>query len=78
MTLDVQPQPVSVYTVTRQQLTDTKGVVQAKYPPSPAIRALISLLKEETGGTLKAGVGLPIVLVRKSTSVLQMNLSKPA
>jgi|GEM_PF-1366106 len=58
VTLDGQSQPALAWTVTRQQLTDAKGIVQAKYPPSPAIRALIDLLKEGTGGTLKAGAGL--------------------
>jgi hypothetical protein len=58
VTLDVKSMPASSWTVTRFQLTDAAGVVQAKYPPSPAIRALIDLLKEGTGGTLKAGAGL--------------------
>jgi hypothetical protein len=34
------------------------NVVQAKYPPSPAIVALMSLLQQGTGGKLKAGVRL--------------------
>ncbi|NJN48045.1 MAG: hypothetical protein HC808_17965 [Candidatus Competibacteraceae bacterium] len=58
VTLDVKSMPATSFTVTRQQLTDATGVVQAKYPPSPAIRALIDLLKDGTGGALKAGAGL--------------------
>jgi hypothetical protein len=48
----------SPWTVTRASLTDKNGVVQAKYPPSPAIVALISLMNQGTGGALKAGIGL--------------------
>ncbi|MEE4377862.1 MAG: hypothetical protein V2J55_10180 [Candidatus Competibacteraceae bacterium] len=58
VTLDVKSMHATSFTVTRQQLTDATGVVQAKYPPSPAIRALIDLLKDGTGGALKAGAGL--------------------
>jgi hypothetical protein len=48
----------SEWVIRRSQLLDKKGVVQAKYPPSPAIVALMSLLKQGSGGTLKAGIGL--------------------
>lgn len=44
--------------VTKDQLKDKTGVVQAKWPPSPAIVALISLLTKGTDGALKAGIGL--------------------
>lgn len=43
--------------VTRDRLKDANGVVQAKYPPSPAIVALIELLRNGTNGQLRAGVG---------------------
>lgn len=56
VTLDVQSQPASAWTVTRQQLTNAADVVRAKHPPSPAICALIDLLTEGTGGALKAGI----------------------
>lgn len=48
----------SQWTVTRASLTDKNGVVQAKYPPSPAIVALVSLMNKGSGGALKAGIGL--------------------
>lgn len=48
---------VSPWTVTRASLTDRNGVVQAKYPPSPAIVALMSLIRQGSGGVLRAGVG---------------------
>ena len=48
----------SQWVIRRAQLLDKQNVVQAKYPPSPAIVALMSLLQQGTGGKLKAGIGL--------------------
>lgn len=42
--------------VTRDQLKDAAGVVQPKYPPSPAIVALIALLTRGTNSGLRAAV----------------------
>jgi hypothetical protein len=44
--------------VTRHQLEDAQGVVQPKFPPSPAIQGLISLLTKATNNALHAGLGL--------------------
>lgn len=46
------------WTVTRASLLDKNNVVQAKWPPSPAIQALIKLMSAGTGNQLKAGIGL--------------------
>jgi len=55
--LTVTAPPASPSVVTREQLRDKAGVVQPKYPPSPAILALIALLNRGTDGTLRAAAG---------------------
>ncbi len=57
VTIAVSAVPASSAVVTRDQLKDSAGVVQAKYPPSPAILALIALLTRGTNGALRAAVG---------------------
>jgi len=42
--------------VTKEQLKDKAGVVQARYPASPAIVSLVKVLTRGTGGGLKAGI----------------------
>jgi hypothetical protein len=54
VTIDVQAASSTV--VTKDSLKDAAGVVQAKWPPSPAISALIKLLTKGTDGALKAGI----------------------
>jgi hypothetical protein len=44
--------------VTRHQLEDKNGVVQPKFPPSPAIQGLMALLTRATDNALHAGPGL--------------------
>lgn len=50
--------PAGAGVITREQLRDKAGVVQAKYPPSPAIVVLISLLTKGTNSVLRAGVAM--------------------
>ncbi len=58
VTIDTQQQSAFSSKVTKDQLTDKAGIVQAKYPPSPAITALMDLLTKGTNSELKRGVAL--------------------
>lgn len=44
--------------VTKAQVTNSAGVIGAKFPPSPAVISLISILTKATNGELKAGPSL--------------------